>query len=136
LRITAVAILQHFSPSDVSIALDNGMSGAQIESLLRVQTGMNAAEDDPSTLFSGDPSHLIPAQGIACVDSDSHNVAGLNASRIDLIESFVNDVRIAEGAWSGSREHIQPSRGDYRSSKRNVARVYEMNSQLQILSVS
>jgi hypothetical protein len=97
---------------------------------------MYAAEDDPSTLFAGDSSHFIPAQGVACVDSNSHNIAGPNASRLDLIESFVNDVRVAESAWSGSRKHIQPSGSDYRSSKRNVARVYEMNSQLQILSVS
>lgn len=63
------------------------------------------------------------------MDPDSHNVAGRNASRIQRLQSFVNDHRIAEAGWRGGGEHIKPSRRDDADAKGFITRVDEMDFQ-------
>jgi hypothetical protein len=52
---------------------------------------MDAAIDDPGSAFSGDAADFIAAEGVAGVDADADDVAGLDGFGEDLLKGFVDD---------------------------------------------
>ena len=61
LKRAAGVIHQGMSPREVAIAFDDGMRSAQVERFLRVQSRMNAAEDDAGPAFPQRPPQFVAA---------------------------------------------------------------------------
>jgi hypothetical protein len=62
------------------------------------------------------------------VDSDTDDVSGRDAFRVQLSQGFVNDYRIAKLRRSGGGEDVQPTRRDDRNAKGEVTRIDEVNA--------
>ena len=71
------------------------MSAAKLEGLFRIQGRVDAAVHDPGSAFARHASDLHASQGIAGMDADAHDVAGLNELGLNLFERLVSDDRIA-----------------------------------------
>jgi hypothetical protein len=56
---------------------------------------VDAAVDDPGSAFAGDAADFVAAEGVAGVDADADDVAGLDGFRDDLLEGFVDEDRIS-----------------------------------------
>ena len=112
------AIGQHLRPNHVSIALHGCMRAPQFVCLFRVETGVNTTEDHRGTALARHPPHFVPPQGVAAVDSDSDHVPRLNLCGVDLLQRFVNNHRIPEGARRGCRNHVKPPGCNYAYAKR------------------
>ncbi|HTD96675.1 MAG TPA: hypothetical protein VK627_07085 [Edaphobacter sp.] len=93
---------------------------------------MNSAVDDPCSTAAGDASDLVAAQGIAGVDADADDIAGLNGFRDDLLDGFVDEDGIARDCRSRCGQDKEPSGGDNGSTKGVVAGVYKMDANLNL----
>lgn len=62
---------QHLRPNDISVTFHYGVGRPELVRLLRVEAGVNAAEDHVGALFSGSASDLVSAERVAGVDSDT-----------------------------------------------------------------
>ena len=69
---------------------------------------MNAAVNHPSAPFASDPPDLEPAIRIRGMDANADHVAGLNVFRIERLQGFVGDDRIAVLDAGCRGKHIQP----------------------------
>ena len=67
-------MVERFSPRLVAIAPDHRMRAAPFERFLRVQSGVNAAENHGRAAFARQAAKLVSAQSIAGVDSDPHHI--------------------------------------------------------------
>ncbi len=56
---------------------------------------MDAAVDNPGSAFACDAADFVAAEGVAGVDADSDDVAGLDGFGDDLFEGFVDEDGIA-----------------------------------------
>jgi hypothetical protein len=63
------------------------------------------------------------------VNSNSHDVTGLNAFDVQLLQSFVNDHGITKAGGRRSGEHIEPAWCDDADAERPVTRIDEKNLQ-------
>src|SRR6185369_10971033 len=70
----------------------------------------------------------ISAKGVAGVNADADDIARSDEARIEGVERFVDDHWRSESIGRRGGEHVQPSRGDDRSTERQITRVYEMYS--------
>ena len=68
--------------------------------------------DDRGATLADHPAHLVAAQGVAGVDADAHDVAGLHDRWVEHLQGLVDDVGGAEARWRGRREHEKPARRD------------------------
>jgi hypothetical protein len=89
---------------------------------------VDAAVDDPGSALAGDAADLVAAEGVAGVDADADDVAGLDGFGDDLLEGFVDEDGVACGGGCGGSEDEEPTRGDDGGAKGVVARIYEMNA--------
>jgi hypothetical protein len=62
---------------------------------------MNTAEDHPTAALTDSTAKRVTSQGVAGVYSDSYDVAGLNARRVELRQCFVAYDGIAERSRRG-----------------------------------
>ena len=69
------------------------------------------------------PPDLVSAQGIARVDADADHVAGGDGGRVELLERFVGDERVAVFSRCRCRQHIEPAGGYDGHAERHVARI-------------
>ncbi len=88
---------------------------------------MDAAVDDPGAARAGDAADLVSAQGIAGMDADADDVAGLDGLGVDLFERFIDEDGIACGGGRGGGEHEEPARRDDSGTKGIVAGIDEMH---------
>ena len=72
------------------------MRPSELMGLFREERGVNAAEYDQRACVAGQLPELIAAQRVARMDADAHHIARADGRRIQLIERFVGDNRIAE----------------------------------------
>ncbi len=61
---------------------------------------------------AGFASDLVSAQGVAGVDADADDVAGLDGRGIERIERLVAEDGIAAVKRRGGGEDVEPPRGD------------------------
>src|SRR5580692_2934472 len=61
------------------------------------------------------------------MNADTDHIPGVNTIEVEELESFITDFRIAKRRRRRGREHIQPTRGDYRSSEGGVAWIDKMD---------
>jgi hypothetical protein len=97
------------------------MRAAQLVRFFRVQSGVNAAEDDVRTPVTSHAAHFIAAKCVAGVNPDPDQVAGLNALRVDHLERFVDDDRISKGARRRCGKYVKPAWRDHADAVREMA---------------
>src|SRR5438270_943606 len=102
------AVLDHTGPDLVAIALHNRVRPAELMSFLGKERGVDSTVDDAGAALTGKLADLVPAQRIAGVDADADYVAGLDRLRIQLLQSFVNDVRVSQVSGCGRGQHVKP----------------------------
>src|SRR4051812_25284048 len=103
------------------------MRAAEFQSLLRVQRCVYPSVDDPRSPIARHSAQLVATQGIAGVDADSDYVTWLNIVRIELLQRFVPQQRIAIFGRCCRRNHEHPARRDNSSSKGRVTWVDQVN---------
>ena len=74
-------ISQHLRPDDVAIALDDRVRGAVLARFVRVERGVNAAEDDRRATLAREAADLIAAQRVRGVDADADDIARFDLAR-------------------------------------------------------
>lgn len=122
------AVGNDLSPGDVAISFDDRMRLTAIEGFLGEERGVDATVDDPGSAFARDVANFIAAQGIAGMDADTDNVAGLDGVGDDLFERFVDQDWVAGGGWGRGGQNEEPPGGDDGSTEGVVAGIYEMNA--------
>jgi hypothetical protein len=90
---------------------------------------VDAAVDDPGSAFAGDAADFVTAEGVAGMDADADDVAGLDGFGGDLFEGLVDEDGISCGRRCGCGENEEPTGGDYGGPKGVIAGIYEMNTQ-------
>jgi hypothetical protein len=101
---------------------------AALERFVRKQRGVNAAIDDPGAAGARHAADRVSAQGIAGVDADADDVAGLNGLGHNLLERLIDEDGISDGTRCGGCKHEEPTRRDDRGAKGIVAGIDEMNA--------
>ncbi len=88
-------------PGDVAVAFDDGVGLAALEGFFGKERGVDAAVDDPGSALAGHAADLVAAQGVAGVDADADDVAGLDGVGDDLLERLVDEDGVAQqsAAW-------------------------------------
>ena len=114
------APLDRLSPGDIAVALDDGVAFTEAEGLVRVERRVDAAIDDEGPLRAGNPADLVSPQGIACVDADADDVPLRDGRRVEALERFVGDVRVAVTGWRRCRQNIEPTGGYHGHAERHV----------------
>ena len=122
------AVVDGFSPGDVSVSGDDGVGLAEVEALFGEERGVDAAVDDPGSALAGHASDRVAAEGVAGVDADTDDVAGSDAFRDDLLEGFVDQDGVASDGGGGRGEDKKPAGGDHSRTKRIIAWVHKMNA--------
>ncbi len=117
LQRTARRIVEHERPDDVAVPFDDGVCAAQIERLVGVQRGVDAAEDHDRPSGSREGANLVSAKGIAGVNADADDIAGSNRVDRKGLEGFVGDLRTPIRRRSRRREDEQPARRDHADAK-------------------
>jgi hypothetical protein len=52
---------------------------------------VDATVDDPGSAFAGDAADFVAAEGVAGVDADANDVAGLDGFGEDLFDGLVDE---------------------------------------------
>ncbi len=118
------AVCEDLRPDHIAIAFDDRVGAAVFECFFGIERGVDAPIDDPGAAFAEPAAEGVAAEGVAGVDADAGDVAGLNTAGIDLFERFIPDEWIAEGAGRGGGQDIEPARGDDGSPEGHVAGVH------------
>src|SRR5678816_4264227 len=105
-------MFDHHRPHDVAVAGDHGMRGATFLRFVRIQGGVDAAEDHRRAARPHRSANLITTQRIASVDPDSDDVTGLDRFEIERLECFIDDAWRPVGGWRGRSQYEQPARRD------------------------
>ncbi len=123
------AIGDDLCPGEIAVAFDDGVCFAALERFLRKQRGVNSAVDDPGAAGARHAADRVAAQGVAGVDADADDVAGLNGLGHNLLERFIDENGISDDGGRGGGKHEEPARRDDRGAKGIVAGIDEMNAQ-------
>ncbi len=95
----------NLAPGKIAVAFDDGVGFAAFESLFRKQRGVNSAIDHPGAAAASHAADRVSAQGIAGVDADANDVAGLNRLGHNLFERFIDENGISDGQRRGGCKH-------------------------------
>jgi hypothetical protein len=117
-----------FTPGDVAVAFDYGVGVSAFEGFFGEEGGVDAAVDDPGSALAGDAADFVAAEGVAGVDADADDVAGLDGFGDDLFDGFVDEDGVACGGGCGGGEDEEPTGGDDGGAKGVVAGIYKMNA--------
>jgi hypothetical protein len=116
------------APGDVAISGDYDVGVAAFEGFFREERGVDATVDDPGSAFTGYAAYFIATEGVAGVDTDADDVAGLDGFGEDLLEGLVDEDGIACGRRCGCCKDEEPTRSDDCCPKGIVAGIYEMDA--------
>lgn len=83
LRSMVAAVCDHRCPYQIAIAFDHAVCAAKFERLVGKERGVNPAEDHVRAASACDLSDLITSQRICGMNSNSYNVAAINARGIN-----------------------------------------------------
>ncbi len=116
------------APGDVSVALDDGVCCAELEGLFGEEGGVDAAVDDPCAALAGHAPDLVAAQGVAGVDADADDVAGMNGLGYDLFEGLIDEDGVAGDGGCSCCKDKQPARRDDGRAKRIITGIDQVNA--------
>ena len=128
LGLAGEAIGDDLGPGQIAVAFDDGVGFAALEGFVGKERGVNSAIDDPGAAGAGHAADGVAAQGIAGVDADADDVAGLNGLGHNLLERFIDENGIADRSGRGGGEHEEPAGRDDRGAKGIVAGIDQMNA--------
>jgi len=92
----SATILQHGRPDEVTVSLDHRMRPSNAVRLLRIECGVNSAEDDVGTALPCQSPNLISTQRIPRMDADADDISTLDAAWIHRTECFIDHYGVAE----------------------------------------
>ena len=75
-------------PDAIAVTLDDRVRPAELQRLIRIKRRVDAAVDNLRAALARQAADLVAAQGVAAVDADADNVAGLNRIRVQLLRGF------------------------------------------------
>src|ERR1700693_3634098 len=104
------------------------MGSAKFMSFVRVKSCVNAAEYHIGAALACQLADFISTEGVGGVDADANNISSLNAGGGYGVESLVHQGCIPIRLRGGRCQHIQPARSYDRGTKRNFARIDEVNA--------
>jgi hypothetical protein len=90
---------------------------------------VNSSKYHESSALAREPAYRVSAEGVAGMDTDSHDIARIDRCRIQGLYCFVAQNRITELLGSGGGKDEKPSWGDDGCAKRCVAGINYMDSQ-------
>src|SRR5438876_3732150 len=88
---------------------------------------MNSAKNHISAPLSCHLPDFIATQSVGRMNADAYRVPRLNLLRIHLKKRFINQNGITKAFRGGRSENVLPSGSDHCGSKRNTARVDQVN---------
>ena len=88
--------MQQPRPDDVAVALDDGVRAAEIARFLGKERRVDPAVDDRGAARASQRADLVAAQGVAGVDADADDIAGLHGIHLERLECLVRNARVAE----------------------------------------
>jgi len=94
--------------------------------LFREQACVYATEDRDSSMTSHQAPQFIASAGIAGMDADSDDVAGVDSFCAKRLDRFIDDDRIAERPGSRPGKNIKPAGRDYADTETYVTRTYQI----------
>jgi hypothetical protein len=100
------AIFQRFNPDEIAIAFDDRVCSAKFQSLAGIKRGVNAAENDERATGAGDPADFVTPKGVPRMDSNSHDITGLDSLRIQAIEGLVANLGIPKRGGRRRRKDV------------------------------
>ena len=103
------------------------MGAPQIQGFLRIEGRVNATENNIGALLPRHFADFISAQRIPGMNSNSHDIAGLEAARISRNKCFIHENRVVVSGRCGRRQHIKPAWRDDRRAKGRMAWVDQVN---------
>jgi hypothetical protein len=124
---TVRAVGKNRGPHDVAIAFDDGVRAAELVRFVWIEGRVDASKNHGRAAFPRLAAYFIPAKCVERVDADADDVAGRDGVEVDRIERLVDDARIAVLPRRRRGEHVEPARSDDCGTKRDIARVHEMN---------
>jgi hypothetical protein len=89
---------------------------------------MNPAEYDERSAIASEFANGITAKGIRGMDADADNISSFNVQWVQGLESFINQAGIAKTRGCRGRQNVQPAGRDDSRTKRDFARIDEMNT--------
>ena len=122
------AVANYLVPDDVAIAFDHRMCPAPLKRLFRIERGMDSPEHDPGAALACRASDLVSSQGVAGVNANADDVAGLDALQIEMFQSFIADFGIAERLIGRGGQNVQPSWRDDCGPEGGIAWIDKMNA--------
>src|SRR4051812_33725162 len=94
---------------------------------------MYSPEDYPRSTVACGAAKFEAAKCIRGVNSDADHIAGLEPMRIKALQSFVSNQRVAIAGWRRCGDDVQPPRRDHSNAEGDIARVYQMNADRNLL---
>ena len=127
LQSTACRIAEHEWPGNVAVAFDDSVGSPETERLVRIERGVNAAKGHGGPASPRQLAKLVSAKGVAGVNADPDDIAGLNGVHIDGLEGVVRDPWVSKRRRRRGSEDEQPPRRYHADAEGEVARIHEMN---------
>ena len=106
------AVLERPSPGQIAVTLDDGVGATEFVGLLREERGVDATVDHGRAGLPRQTTNLIAAERVARVDADADDIASDDGRRVQWLERFVGDDRVAVVPRRRLRQYVQPPRRD------------------------
>jgi len=110
-------MIEHERPSEITVASDDRVGTAQIEGLVGIERGVNASENYDRPSRPQESADLVPAQGVAGVNTDSDNIPGLNRADLEGLERFIRELRGPKCRRGRPSEDEHPPRRNHPDAK-------------------
>jgi hypothetical protein len=120
-------VFDHDRPHHIAVAPDDGVGPAQLMRLVWIQRGVDAAEDDRRSPGPRGGADLVPAQRIARVDSNPHDVTRLDRVEVEGLERLIHDVGPSVGRRGGGAQDEQPPRRDDAHAEGQMTRIHQVD---------
>jgi hypothetical protein len=121
------AVAKRKGPHAFAVSGDDRVRAAQVARLVRIQRGVDAAEDDHRTSGARSRPDLVAAKRVARMDADADHVSRLDRRGIERLEGLIGQKRNAVVRRRGGRQYIQPPRRDHADAERHVTRVDQVH---------
>ena len=90
------------------------------------QACVNSAKNGDASPSTYEAPQFISAVDIACMNTDSNDIARANPLWLKRLQTLINYNRVAEGTGSRFGWNVKPPRRDDTITKRHIARIYQI----------
>ena len=95
-----------FDQIDLAVTLHDRMGAAELVRFFRIQRGVDPTKNDGCAGRASGPAHFVAAKRVAGMNTDSHEIAGMNGRNLERFERFVGQDRVAAALWGGGGKNI------------------------------